>query len=204
MYGVIVSCFTHISWILVVHHRYTPEIPEPAPSLFRHGAQIGSLLSFSCNQKNRGSSDAYATCIYHGPRVKINMCKMLHGVQRSWAHFFWVCFCVCGHQKTRRPPIWAPWLTTPLHGVVWRSGISRVYLCCTCTQKASNDWTEILIFNFFYLHIWEISNVVYKKNLSGLYCITPGQAFITRACWLQRIASSFLGVLQETLLISQM
>ena len=29
-----------------LEHRYTPEIQEPAPSLFRHGAQIGGLRVF--------------------------------------------------------------------------------------------------------------------------------------------------------------
>ena len=28
------------------NHRYTPEIPEPAPSLSWHGAQIGGLRGF--------------------------------------------------------------------------------------------------------------------------------------------------------------
>ena len=27
-------------------HRYRPEIPEPAPFLFRHGAKIGGSLVF--------------------------------------------------------------------------------------------------------------------------------------------------------------
>ena len=28
------------------HHRYTPEIPKPAPSLLRHGAEIWGLWVF--------------------------------------------------------------------------------------------------------------------------------------------------------------
>ena len=39
----------------------TLEIPEPAPSLSRHGAKFGELLFFSCNQNNQGSSGAYVT-----------------------------------------------------------------------------------------------------------------------------------------------
>ena len=39
----------------------TPEIPEPAPSLFRHGVQIGGLHVFSLNQNNCCSSGAYVT-----------------------------------------------------------------------------------------------------------------------------------------------
>ena len=29
-----------------MEHRYRPEIPEPAPSLFLHGAQIGGIQVF--------------------------------------------------------------------------------------------------------------------------------------------------------------
>ena len=34
------------------NHRYTPEIPEPAPPLSRHGVQIGALQVFSRNQNS--------------------------------------------------------------------------------------------------------------------------------------------------------
>ena len=37
---------------LTATHRYTRAIPEPVPFLFRHGAQIGGLRSFSRNQNN--------------------------------------------------------------------------------------------------------------------------------------------------------
>ena len=33
-------------FFLVPRHRYTPEIPEPAPSSFQHGAQIGGSSFF--------------------------------------------------------------------------------------------------------------------------------------------------------------
>ena len=42
-------------------HKYTPEIPEPAPSLSRHGAQIGGLRVFYRNQNNCGLLGAYVT-----------------------------------------------------------------------------------------------------------------------------------------------
>ena len=58
-----------------------------------HGAQIGGLQVFSCNQNTSGSSGAYVTCIYCGLSVKINMCKTLHGAQRLWTHLF---FYMCG------------------------------------------------------------------------------------------------------------
>ena len=47
--------------------------------------------------------------------------------------------------------------------------------------------------NYFYLHIWKISKVIYKKTLSGIYCMKPVRAFVTSACWSYRIASSFTG-----------
>ena len=62
--------------------------------------------------------------------------------------------------------------------------------------------------DFFYLHIQETSKVVNKKTLSGECCMKP--ALIPSACWLHRIASSFVGLLHDrdflltTLLISQM
>ena len=110
-----------------ISHRCTWEIPEPAPSLFQHGAQIGGSLGFSRNQNNRGLSGGYVTCIYCGLSVKMNMCKMLHGAQRSWMHLYCIiCFCVVA--KNPKTPIWTPWLTTPLNGWYRRSEISSVYL----------------------------------------------------------------------------
>ena len=76
---------------LYIHHRYTREIPEPAPFLSWHGAQIG-VFGFFRNQNNLGSSGAYVTCIYWGLSMKINVCKTLHGTRRLWTHLFCVCF----------------------------------------------------------------------------------------------------------------
>ena len=40
----------------------------------------------------------------------------------------------------------------------------------------------------------KLSKVVYKKTLSGICCMKPVRTFITSACWLHRIVSSFTGV----------
>ena len=49
------------------------------------GLKLGVFL-FSNNLNNRGLSGANVTCIYCSLSVKINMRKMLHRAQRSWAH----------------------------------------------------------------------------------------------------------------------
>ena len=37
---------TQLIFMIIDDHRYTPETPEPAPSLSWHGAQIGGLQVF--------------------------------------------------------------------------------------------------------------------------------------------------------------
>ena len=81
------------------------------------GLKLG-VLGFS---RNRGSSGVFVICIYCGLSVKINMGKTPHSAQSALMHLFYICFCVCGQ---RRPPILAPWLTTPLHGLG-----SPLYIC---------------------------------------------------------------------------
>ena len=98
-------------------HRYTREIPEPAPFLSRHGAQNWASLGFSCDQNNRDLSGAYATCDLN---VKIFTRKTLHGTPRLWTHLLCICFCVCGQQKPEHPnvsPLADNALT--LGGIVW-------------------------------------------------------------------------------------
>ena len=76
---------------------------------------------FSRNQNNHGSSGAYITSIYYGLSVKITRVEMQHSAQRSSRHLFCILFlCVWWAKKTWRSPIWAPWLTTPLHRVVYQ------------------------------------------------------------------------------------
>ena len=45
--------------------------------------------------------------------------------------------------------------------------------------NATNDWTQ---FTFFYLHIQEISKVVFKKLLSGVCSMKLVRAIKTTAC----------------------
>ena len=75
-------------------HGYRPEIPEPAPSLFRHGAQIGGI---------RGFPAIKITVIRHVPMycvlsVKMDTHETPNGAQGSWTHFFFafVSECVVG------------------------------------------------------------------------------------------------------------
>ena len=99
---------------LRTHHRYTREIPEPAPFLSRLGAKIEGFWVFPVI-KITCLSGAYVTCIYCAPSVKINMHKTPHGTQRSWTHLFLTAWST----KTQRPVIRDPCLTTPLHRAVY-------------------------------------------------------------------------------------
>ena len=102
---------------LRILHRYTREIPAPAPFLSLHGAQIGGLRVFTHHQNNRGLLGAYVTWIFCGVSVKINTLKMPRGEQRSWLRLFCICF-VYVVSKNLKTPIWAPWLM-PLHGSLY-------------------------------------------------------------------------------------
>ena len=76
-------------------------------------------LNFSRIQNNYDSSSVYATCIYCDLSMKVSTGKTSHGTQRLWTHSLCICFCLWS-TKTWRYPIWAPLLTTPLHGVVYK------------------------------------------------------------------------------------
>ena len=111
-----VSAFLPI-WSYLGHsHRYTREIPEPAPFLSQHGVQIGGTQVFPVIRIS-GSSGAYITCIYCGLSRKMNTRKTPHDRWRSWTHLLCICFWVCGRQK---PQLTMPWYT--------KSGISLAYL----------------------------------------------------------------------------
>ena len=88
------------------------------------GLKLGST-SFFWNQNNCGLSGAYVTCIYCSLSVAINNRKMLHSMRRwdafVFAYMVWLA-------KTRRPPLWAPWLRCHCTGRYTRSGIPLVYL----------------------------------------------------------------------------
>ena len=101
------------------NHKCTREIPEPVPFLSPHGPQKGGLWVF--------------------PVIKITLDLQVHmspasTVFRPW----WTCvkcrtacedcgricyafvfLCVCGRQNPEDSPNWAPWLTTPLHWMVY-------------------------------------------------------------------------------------
>ena len=81
------------------YHRYTREIPEPAPFLSWHGTQIG-VSSGSRNHNYHSSCGVYVTCIYCGLSMKINTRKTPHG----WGtHLLCICFRLCGRQKPEDP-----------------------------------------------------------------------------------------------------
>ena len=94
-------------WHMGLIHRYTWEVPEPAPFWSRHRAQIGVFgFFFPRNQNNRGSSGAYVTCIYCGLSMKINTPQTPHGARRSWTHLFCVCGCRCHHKVGLGSPVY--------------------------------------------------------------------------------------------------
>ena len=84
-------------------HRYTPEIPEPAPSLSWHGALFGGLRVFPVIKitmvrqvRMLPACTAVWTCRLGTPKTP-------HGARRSWTHLFCICFCMCGRQKPLSP-----------------------------------------------------------------------------------------------------
>ena len=94
----------------------TRKIPEPAPFLSWHGAQIGGLQIFSVIKVTVVRQVRMSpVCTAITLSMKINTRKMPRSVQRSWT---WL-FLLVELAKTRRPAIWASWLTTPLHEAVY-------------------------------------------------------------------------------------
>ena len=81
------------------HHRYTREIPEPVQFLSLHGAQIMGICIFPAIK----ITVIRHVRMYYGFSVKINMCEMPHGAQRSRTHFVCVCFSMCGRQNPNTP-----------------------------------------------------------------------------------------------------
>ena len=105
-----------------VNHRYAREIPKPASFLW-HWAQKWGYSGFSRDQNNHDSSGAYCG-------LSMNMCEMPHGAWRLWIAFCLRIFPHVWSAKTWRPPIWAPWLMTPLHGAVYEVwDLPCIYLC---------------------------------------------------------------------------
>ena len=103
---------------LGLYHRYTPEIPEPAPSWSQHGApSYWGSSGFPCNQNNHGSSGAYVTASTAVWVWRLNTHKTAHGARILWTRRFCICFCISCQQNPKTPN-WAPLLTTPLYGAV--------------------------------------------------------------------------------------
>ena len=127
-------------WSLVDPHICVIFIPA-------WGSNLGSL-GFSRNQNNRRSSGTYVTCLYCGLSVKIKhaqnavwRAKIVDAlVLRAWS------------AQTRSPPIWAPGLTTPLHGVVYEVwdlpcisvGWPRLTSAWPLPQRCITLWSEVL------------------------------------------------------------
>ena len=88
---------------------------------------------FSRNQNNRGLSGAYVTYIYWSLSVKRDAKDVAQHAKIVGA-FVLHLFVGVWSAKTRKPPIWAPWLTTP--GWYMRSGSP----CISMTQLHSTSW----------------------------------------------------------------
>ena len=94
------------------------------------GLKLG-IFRFSRNRNNRGSSDAYVTCIYWGLSMKITMRKTWHVAQRSWTHLLCFVF-LCVVSKNPKTPNSCPMADDAITlGRIKRSGISLVYLWVT-------------------------------------------------------------------------
>ena len=78
-----------------VSHRYGLEIPEPAPSLFRHGAPVGVFRFFPVNK----ITVMRRVRMYCHLSLKINMHEMPHSVQDYGGIFVCVCFHMRGWRK---------------------------------------------------------------------------------------------------------
>ena len=85
-------------------HRYRPEIPEPVPSLFRHGAQIGGIRGFPTIKITM----IHQVGMYCGLSVKIDMRetpnKKHTRKDRGHILFAFVSACVVG--KNLNTPTW--------------------------------------------------------------------------------------------------
>ena len=105
--------------ILLLSQIYKGDPRTCAMFILAWGSNWGSS-GFSRNQNNRGVSGAsiHLHLLLRSERLHVTTSKTPHDTQRSWMHMcklvrVWLA-------KTRRPQIWAPWLTTPLHRVVYK------------------------------------------------------------------------------------
>ena len=106
-------------------HRYRPEIPELAPSLSQHGAQIGGIWVFPLDQSNCDSSDAY---LLQSEREGKYVKHCRGHEDRGRIFFAFVSACVVG--KNPNTPNWSSLADDVNHytGRYRSSGISFLYL----------------------------------------------------------------------------
>ena len=90
------------------------------------GLNMGSS-GFSCNQNKRGSLGAYVTCMYCNLSMKTIKGKNAPRRAKIVGAFVLPLFLPVWSAKTRRPPKWTPWLTTPLHWKVNRSHCRTIW-----------------------------------------------------------------------------
>ena len=107
------------------------------------GLKLGVLRVF-LKSKEPWFVRCVVTCIYCGLYVKINKCKTPFGMQRSWSvlHLFlrvWLA-------KLWRPPIWAPWLTTPIGH--WGAVYKVWDLPCMSVNKTEVNLIWIILIKF--------------------------------------------------------
>ena len=70
---------------LIAYHRHTREIPEPAPFLSRHGAQIGGIRVFPTIK---------ITVIHQVRSERENTCETLHGAE-DHRRILFACVSMC-------------------------------------------------------------------------------------------------------------
>ena len=127
------------------------------------------------HQNNHGLSGAYVTCICWGLNVKINTRWNTARHVKILDAFVLRLFLSMWSAKTRIPPIWDPWLTTPLHGAGLGSPFIFVVLstnshCCFCLVLG----TQILL-----ICVLDYGLSKLNENFLGTNC-----QIILQDCWL--------------------
>ena len=120
--------------ILHIHvsalYRYSPKIPEPAPSWSRHGAEFGGLWLFPIIKiivVHQACNTAYVTCMYCDMYVR-QISRKIGKAREDRERFYFAFIYVCVVGKNPNTPNWALWLMTPLHGVVLETPLHGVVL----------------------------------------------------------------------------
>ena len=87
---------------------------------YRMSDRIVSYWTQFRRNNNHGLSGAYVTCIYCPLSLKINTPWNAAQCAKIVDTFVLLLYLHVWSAKSRIPPIWAPWLTTPLHWVVYK------------------------------------------------------------------------------------